>query len=157
MSNLNFLTLNIRGINDANKTHFLRDYLRDQRVDICFLQETHLNSPEYVDELGNIFCDFFCYFTVNFDKTKGVGILINKQISHDINIINTHYDLESRFLRVEVKIESYYFNLVNLIRLYRPSSGLNLNYVKIIVTRFGDISPLCYHFISLWHIYKGFI
>jgi len=118
MSILNFLTLNIRGINDANKTHFLRDYLRDQRVDICFLQETHLNSPDYVDELGNIFCDFFCYFTVNFDKTKGVGILIRKNISHDINILKTQYDLDSRFLRIEIKIENFYFNFVNI---YAPN------------------------------------
>jgi exonuclease III len=87
MSKLNFLTLNIRGINDANKTNFLKDYLRDQKVDICFLQETHINSPDYVDELGNVFSDFFCYFTINFDKTKGVGILIRKNISHDISHI----------------------------------------------------------------------
>jgi exonuclease III len=118
MSKLNFLTLNIRGINDANKTNFLKDYLRDQKVDICFLQETHINSPDYVDELGNVFSDFFCYFTINFDKTKGVGILIRKNISHDISIIKTHYDLDSRFLRIEIKIEKFYFNLVNI---YAPN------------------------------------
>jgi exonuclease III len=58
MSKFNFLTLNIRGINDANKTNFLKDYLRDQRVDICFLQETHLNSPDYVDERVTSFLIF---------------------------------------------------------------------------------------------------
>ena len=88
------------------------------RIKHNFSEITHLNSPDYVDELGNVFCDFFCYFTKNFNKTIGVGTLINKNISHDINIINTHYDLESRFLRVEVKIESYYFNLVNI---YAPN------------------------------------
>ena len=77
-----FLTLNIRGLNETNKVQFLKDFLRDQKVDICFLQETHINSPVYVDELGNIFCDFFAYFTVNFDKTKGVGVLIRKNLSH---------------------------------------------------------------------------
>jgi exonuclease III len=118
MIKFNFLTLNIRGINELNKAHFLKDFLRDQRVDICFLQETHINSPDHVEELGNVFLDFFCYFTVNFDKTKGVGILISKNISHDISILKTHYDLDSRFLRVEIKIESFYFNLVNI---YAPN------------------------------------
>ena len=55
---------------------------------------------------------------MNFDKTKGVGILISKNISHDINILKTHYDLDSRFLRIEIKIENFYFNLVNI---YAPN------------------------------------
>jgi len=106
-SEINFLTLNIRGLNETNKVQFLKDFLRDQKVDICFLQETHINSPDYVDEFGNIFCDFFGYFTVNFDKTKGVGVLIRKNLSHDINILNKHFDLDSRFLRIELRIENY--------------------------------------------------
>jgi exonuclease III len=82
------------------------------------LQETHISSSEYIDELSNIFSDYFCYFTKNFDKTRGVGILINKFTSHDINILNTHYDLESRFLRIEIKIEKQYINLINI---YAPN------------------------------------
>ena len=75
MYNLKILTFNIRGINDKNKAEFLKDYLRESEVDICFLQETHIDSPDYVDELGNILSNFLCYFTVRFDKTKGVGII----------------------------------------------------------------------------------
>jgi len=118
MFKIKFLTFNIRGMNQSNKVQFLNDFLKDQKVDICFLQETHIDSPELIDELGNTFSEFFCYFTVNFDKTKGVGILIKKNLSHNISIINTHYDLDSRFLRVEIMIENYYFNLVNI---YAPN------------------------------------
>lgn len=64
------------------------------------------------------FFKLFRYFTLNFDKTKGVGILINKNLSHDINVLCTQYDLDSRFLRVEIKIENYYLNLVNI---YAPN------------------------------------
>jgi exonuclease III len=118
MIKINFISLNIRGINDPNKVQFLKDFLGNQRVDVCFLQETHLNSSDYVDELSKNFSNYFCFFTLNFDKTKGVGILINKNISHDINILSTQYDLDSRFLRVEIKIENYYLNLVNI---YAPN------------------------------------
>jgi len=118
MIKINFISLNIRGINDPNKVQFLKDFLRNQRVDVCFLQETHLNSSDYVDELSKNFSNYFCYFTLNFDKTKGVGILINKNLSHDINVLSTQYDLDSRFLRVEIKIENYYLNLVNI---YAPN------------------------------------
>ena len=89
------------------------------RVGICFIQETHVDSPSYVEELGNIFCSYFCYFTVNSSKTRGVGILINKNISHDLSVLNTQYDLESRVLRVEIKIDNNIFNLVNI---YAPNS-----------------------------------
>ena len=101
-----FLTLNIRGMNEPNKVQYLKDFLENRRVDICFLQETHIDSPDLVEELGNIFADFFCFFTVNFDKTKGVGVLINKQI-FDLKIINTFYDIESRFLNINTKFGKY--------------------------------------------------
>jgi len=78
MLNIKFLTLNIRGINEKNKSDFLKDYLQNNGTEICFLQETHIDSPDTVNELGNIFSEFFCYFTIRFDKTKGVGILIKK-------------------------------------------------------------------------------
>ena len=45
---INFITLNIRGLNDPSKVHFLKDYLGAYGVDICFLQETHINSSDYV-------------------------------------------------------------------------------------------------------------
>ena len=67
MIKINFISLNIRGINDPNKVQFLKDFLRNQKVDVCFLQETHLNSSEYVDELSKNFSNYFCYFTLNFD------------------------------------------------------------------------------------------
>ena len=71
---IKFLTFNIRGINDQNKADFLKDYLKNNGVDICSLQETHIDSPDTVQELDNLFSDFLCYFTIRFDKTKGVGI-----------------------------------------------------------------------------------
>ena len=58
MFKIKFLTFNIRGMNQSNKVQFLNDFLKDQKVDICFLQETHIDSPELIDELGNTFSEF---------------------------------------------------------------------------------------------------
>ena len=118
MHNTKFLTLNIRGLNDQNKADFLKDYLRTYEVDICFLQETHIDSPDTVDRLGNYFNDFFCYFTTHFDKTKGVGILIKKNLCANMSVLDTHYDLNSRFLRVGLKINEVILNLINI---YAPN------------------------------------
>ena len=48
-----------------------------------------------------------------------MGILINKNIGHDLNILNTQYDIDSRILRIEIKINNIRFNLVNI---YAPNS-----------------------------------
>ena len=76
--NFNFLTLNIRGLNGLAKADFLRDYLIEKNVGICYLQETHVNCPDHICLLEEIFREYFCFFTLGSSKTKGVGILIKK-------------------------------------------------------------------------------
>ena len=118
MLNIKFLTLNIRGINEKNKSDFLKDYLQNNGTEICFLQETHIDSPDTVNELGNIFSEFFCYFTIRFDKTKGVGILIKKNFCANMSVLSTHYDLDSRFFKIELKVNEVILNLINV---YAPN------------------------------------
>ena len=117
MIKIKFLTLNIRGMNETNKVQYLKDFLKQRRVDVCFLQETHIDSPDLVEELGNVFVDFFCYFTVNYDKTKGVGVLVKKELS-DLKILNVQYDLDSRFISIELQLDRIYFNFINI---YAPN------------------------------------
>ena len=45
--------------------------------------------------------------------------MIDKNISHDLNVLNSQYDLDSRVLRVELKLNNILFNLVNI---YAPNS-----------------------------------
>ena len=70
-----------------------------------------------MEELGNVFVDFFCYFTVNYDKTKGVGVLVKKELS-DLKILNVQYDLDSRFISIELQLDRIYFNFINI---YAPN------------------------------------
>ena len=105
-------------MNDQVKMSFLKDFLKKNSVEICFIQETHIDPPDTVDVLGNLFSDFFCYFTMRLDKTKGVGILIKRNICANMSVLRTHYDLESRFLRVEIKINEVFLNLINI---YAPN------------------------------------
>ena len=130
MAKIFFISFNIRGMNDPNKVSFLKDFLKVNRVGICFIQETHIDSPAYVEELGNVFCSYFCYFTINSSKTRGVGILIDKNISHDLNVLNSQYDLDSRVLRVELKLNNILFNLVNI---YAPNSENEHDWILFIV------------------------
>ena len=68
---LSFLTFNVRGLNDLSKALFIRDFLLEKKISICFLQETHIDSVESIDVLENTFTNFFCFFTVGANKTRG--------------------------------------------------------------------------------------
>ena len=114
---LNFVSFNIRGINDPAKSAFLKDYLEKKNISICFLQETHLDSISRIDDLEVLFSNYFCFFTTNKIKTRGVGILIKKNIQN-FNILNKVFDIESRFLSIEVE---YLDKKINFINIYAPN------------------------------------
>ena len=114
---IEFMTLNIRGINDLNKARFLKDYLIVHKVEICFLQETHIDSHKHVEELESILDSFFCFFTININKTKGVGILISKYLEN-FEVTKKIYDIDSRFINIEMNLENKKINLVNI---YAPN------------------------------------
>jgi exonuclease III len=115
---LNFLTLNIRGINQIEKALFLQDYLIFHEIKICFLQETHIDSYDKAKELKRIFKDFYFFYSINEKKTRGVAILIKKDIEK-IEIIEKKTDTESRILNVEIEIQKHRLNLINI---YGPNS-----------------------------------
>ena len=112
------MSLNARGLNQIEKVMFLNDYLVSQNIDFCFLQETHFDSPDWVQKVENIFNKYTCLFTLNNSKTRGVGILINNYVEN-CSIENKFFDLESRYMRVEIKISSKLFNLINI---YAPNT-----------------------------------
>ena len=60
--NISFLTFNVRGLNDLSKSLFIRDYLLEKNIGVCFLQETHIDCLNVVDTLEAYFCNFFCFF-----------------------------------------------------------------------------------------------
>ena len=55
---INFLALNVRGLNIENKTEFLHDFLLKEKTQICFLQETHLNCINKIEKLEKFFFEF---------------------------------------------------------------------------------------------------
>lgn len=117
LNNINFLSFNVRGLNDLSKSLFLKDFLEIKDVTVCFLQETHLDSLARIEELEELFSNFFCYFTLNKIKTRGVGILIRKSLK-GIKISNKIFDIESRYINLEIETSDYKFNFLNI---YAPN------------------------------------
>ena len=67
---LNFMTLNINGPNDDEKLFFLNDLLIQCKTDICFLQETHIDSIKRKNEIREELPGFSFFCTIYEKKNE---------------------------------------------------------------------------------------
>ncbi len=115
MQTLNLVTWNVRGIRNQTKKTKIINHLIKLKVDICFLQETHLTNSEQqylkTKEYDKIFSS-----TYN-SKHRGVSILVGKNIPliHNSSVI----DPEGRFIIINVSLYHSTFTLANI---YGPNS-----------------------------------
>ncbi len=116
MNNINFKTvsLNIRGLHQEKKRRSLFKRLKDDNIQICFLQETY-STPDverrWRNEWGG---KMVCVHGTN--HARGVMILFKP--GTDADILNVHQDDIGRVLLVEVKIQDVSFKLMNV---YSPN------------------------------------
>lgn len=109
-------SLNCRGLNNRNKILFLKDTLDMFKIDICFLQETHLDNEKQISFLTEQLSNFSVFCPLSDTKSKGVCILINKNMN-DCEIKNFYF-YENRIVCVDVEIEKKIFSFVNI---YAPN------------------------------------
>jgi exonuclease III len=100
------------------KSYYLKDVLEKNRIDICFIQETHLRDKEEIKNFESIFCDYDHHFTLNISKTRGVGIVVKKNT--DVVISTIDFDFENRIIGCEIKIQGQVLNFVNI---YAPNTS----------------------------------
>ena len=103
------------------KRKALYQHLRDNKIDIAFLQETHCT-----EEKGYCWqneCGHRCYWSYGTTQSKGVGIILrNKKIS-----VNKYFaDQQGRFLIMDIDIEN---NNLLLSCVYGPN-GDNPDFFK---------------------------
>ena len=75
MADLNLITLNVNGLRDFKKRCLLFDYLKLEKFDVIFLQETHVASVEDCI-LWNKESGLKGYWSLGTSKSCGVGILV---------------------------------------------------------------------------------
>jgi exonuclease III len=75
----------------GDKWHCINQLLRDKKIGILALQETHL-SDQLVDSLETLYhkrIKIFHSCNPNTNNAKGVAIVLNKELTNTYNI-NTH-------------------------------------------------------------------
>lgn len=114
-------TLNTISLSSRKRKEWLFSLLVEERIDIIFLQETKIASPEaaaaFSRFLGNY---FYCFFTVTRSPRGGTAILIRK--NRGVSIIDCELSKDGRFTMVDCMIG---LRLSRLISIYAPNEQLD--------------------------------
>ena len=112
--NVNFVSLNVKGMNAWLKRQKIWSYLQQLKSDVVFLQETHLknNHVNYLRKswVGQVFHSQFNA------KARGTAILISKNIPFQVKKVIS--DAHGRFVIVSGQL---FNSLVTLVNVYAPN------------------------------------
>ena len=112
---LRISTLNCQGLNKLNKILLIKDMLRVEKVDIGFLQETHIAHDENRCNLVKHLHDYNVFCELSEDKTRGVAIIIKKTLNLKVENFRAY---NNRCISLDIKMDGRSFNLFNV---YAPN------------------------------------
>ena len=98
---IHLLSLNTQGILDINKRSRLIQWLKQQKGDILFIQETHFTQDQE-NSLRMEFSEYDLFHSFGTRASKGCSIIFNKKINY--KIINYEADKIGRYLFINVEI-----------------------------------------------------
>lgn len=129
-STLNVTTFNVRGLGHPIKRKRVLTFLKKEKVDIAFLQETHLSNEEHKklkrDWVGQA---YFSSFTSN---KRGTVILIHKKLPF---IFKEQYsDFEGRHILIRGML---YGQELTLLNVYAPNED-NPKFMMDMITLFNQ-------------------
>lgn len=110
-SNLHILSLNAQGLRNKEKRMRLKEYIRLQKVDIVFLQETHFTA----DISNTVRLEFEQWHIINSygtNTSKGCSILTNKSLSYEI--LDFTSDTLGRYIILNISIDETIYSLINI-------------------------------------------
>ena len=115
MHNLSIATLNINGMKALSTQNELKRIIDTYHFDVIFLQETHVDSMSLANSLKYKYnCEAF--WSLGSNRSSGVGILIFNHLNFTVE--KFEFDLNGRFLFLDLLIENVPFRLMNV---YAPN------------------------------------
>ena len=108
-------TLNCAGIRGAPRRSVLCEEWKRMKVDVLFLQETHVAC---VKEGQTVEKEFGCkaFWSFGTGNARGVGILLAHHLVY--NIVKFNYDFDGRLFAIDIDMFNLNFRLINI---YAPN------------------------------------
>ena len=112
---MKFATLNCNGFKSLRKLESVQYYLEKYRLDILFLQETHVDNLKLGKEIEQSLGGKILWSLGQTDS-RGVGIFVSNRCQTEI--IKFHHDVEGRLVYVDIDREGDQYRLINI---YAPN------------------------------------
>ena len=108
----NFATLNVNGLGNTAKRKNVFNFLREKKVNIIFLQETHRVME--IEKQWSCEWNGEVLYSHGRSRSKGVAILFNKNPQFCCKINRIFRDDQGRILIVDIDVNDHHFALANI-------------------------------------------
>ena len=108
--NIKICTLNVNGLGDLKKRRQIFKWVRDNKISICLLQETH--SIKQIEPFWQSEWGFDAYFSGNSTNSCGIGILINNNFEQQS--ISVKELVIGRLMVMKIEIQGINVNIINI-------------------------------------------
>ena len=115
MDSLSVVSLNVRGLHNSSKRHTVYRWLKENKYNLCCLQETYCTKSHDVRFKRGWSGDIFHSFS-NSTHSRGVSVMICKGLKY--NVTSHHSDDMGRLLLLNLEIDKQEFTVVNV---YAPN------------------------------------
>uniref|UniRef100_A0A8C5PK30 Reverse transcriptase domain-containing protein n=1 Tax=Leptobrachium leishanense TaxID=445787 RepID=A0A8C5PK30_9ANUR len=115
---LKLASLNVKGLNSPTKRRLLLRTLKSDKVDIAFIQETHLTKSTNISLTDHIYTRAFVSGALS--KRNGVAILIRKTCP--FQLISQKVDSEGRYILLSGTLYSSTYHFLNIYAPTTPSA-----------------------------------
>ena len=126
-SPLHLLCLNTNGLRSSEKRSRLNEYIKFQKVDILYLQETHFTNDIFT-KIRSEFDQWDMVHSCGTSASRGCSIFINKRLSY--TTIDSHVDTLGRYILLNLLIDDTIYSLLN-IYAYNDKISRNLFFNSI--------------------------
>ena len=117
---INLCSLNVNGIGSRGKRNRVIEWIKAQKSQITFLQETHFDENIEREIKNKTEYETFC--SNGTTASRGVAILIKKSLSFEF--INKFSDSEGRFILINVQLNNTIFTFSSI---YAPNCKTSRN------------------------------
>ena len=110
MDNLKLVSLNVRGLR-GDKRYVIYRWLRDNKFDICLLQETFC-TKDFTDKIKRGWNGKMIHSCSLSNHSKGVCILLAKDLP--CKVIGTHHDDDGRIILINIELNNVEYSICNI-------------------------------------------
>ena len=126
MDKIRVLSCNIRGLRQKTKRRQFFKYLYENKIDVTCVQETHSNKNSH--KVWNAEFNGKIYYSDDTSQSKGVAILINKNLDVDHAKIKVETDKEGRYIIMKCEVASKMYCFVCI---YAPNDDDPIFFVNV--------------------------